>query len=257
MGNLFDQNGGSSAPVVALNLIYMRSVVYGLILGLIFPAISHAQNYHAIEGSPFAGSLGVANNPASILSTPYPWDITVFSTQVKNSTNAVVLHNWSLLSTGDTIGYKWKTGNFKRFIAFDFNIHLLNARIALDKKQAIAFGANFRGYGAVRTGRGNYSDSLQDMNQFFAINEGTVYNGSMTTSSWLELFATYSRTLIDDEAMRLGGLAAELLDILQRKIIQKLFGSHCPRFQKINGNSRVIFQKKSGIECTIFQKKSD
>jgi hypothetical protein len=181
----------------------MRSVVYGLLWGLIFPAVCLAQNYHAIEGSPFAGSLGVANNPASILSTPYPWDITVFSTQVKNSTNAVVLHNWSILKAGDTIGYQWKAGNFKRFIAFDFNIHILNARIALGKKQAIAFGANLRGYGAVRTGPANYNDSLQDMNQFFNINEGTVYNWSMTTSSWLELFATYSRTLIDDEARRL------------------------------------------------------
>jgi hypothetical protein len=181
----------------------MRSVVYGLLCGLIFPGICLAQNYHAIEGSPFAGSLGVANNPASILSTPYAWDVTVFSTQIKTSTNAVTLHNFSYLSPGDTIGYKWTGGNFKRFIAFDFNIHLLNARIALGRKQAIAFGANLRGYGAVRTGRANYNDSLQDMNQFFNINQNTVYDANMTSSTWLELFATYSRTIIDDNVRRL------------------------------------------------------
>lgn len=180
----------------------MRSVVYGLLCGLIFPGICLAQNYHAIEGSPFAGSLGVANNPASILSTPYPWDVTIFSLQEKNSSNAVVLHNLSLLHFTDTVEYQWKGGNFKRFIAFDYNVHLLNVRIALGKKQAIAFGANLRGYGAVRTGPANYNDSLQDMNQFFNINQNTNYNANMTSSSWLELFATYSRTIIDDEYRR-------------------------------------------------------
>jgi hypothetical protein len=28
------------------------------------------QNYHAVQGSSFAGSLGVSNNPASIVNTP-------------------------------------------------------------------------------------------------------------------------------------------------------------------------------------------
>lgn len=72
----------------------MRSVVYGLFWGLIFPAIGYSQNYHAVEGTPDAGSMGVANNPASILSTPYPWDVTIFSVQVKNTTNALVLHDF-------------------------------------------------------------------------------------------------------------------------------------------------------------------
>src|ERR1700754_966655 len=78
---------------------------------------SRAQDYHAIEGSPFAGSLGVANNPASILMTPYPWDITVFSLQLKTATNAVTFHNLSFLSLtkADTISYGFDGGNKKRF----------------------------------------------------------------------------------------------------------------------------------------------
>jgi hypothetical protein len=181
----------------------MRSVVYGLFWGLVFPAIGYSQNYHAVEGTPDAGSMGVANNPASILSTPYPWDVTLFSVQLKNTTNALVLHDFSLLPSKDTIGVTWNRGYIKRFAAFNYNIHLLNARIALGKMQAIAFGANLRGYGAVRTGPANYNDTLKDMNQFFNINEGTVYSGNMTSSSWLELFATYSRTVWDDEYRRI------------------------------------------------------
>jgi len=181
----------------------MRSVVYGILWILIFPGICIAQNYHAIEGSPYAGSLGVAANPASILSTPYAWDVTIFSTQAKYSTNAVTLYDFSLLSFGDTIGYRINGGRSKRFAAFDYNIHLLNARIALGKKQAIAFGANLRGYGAVRTDPVTYFDSMRNMNDFFNANGNTIYNAHMTSSSWLELSLTYSRTIIDDEYRRI------------------------------------------------------
>lgn len=181
----------------------MRSVVYGIFWSVFFPCICLAQGYHGIEGSPYAGSLGVANNPASILSAPYSWDLTLFSVQEKNSSNAVTLHNLSLLHFWDTVAYKWKPGYMKRFVTFDYNIHLLNARINLNKEQAIAFGANLKGYGSVRTGPVNYSDTLKDMNQFFSLNPFTTYDAKMTSSSWLELFFTYSRTLFDTEAGRL------------------------------------------------------
>jgi hypothetical protein len=181
----------------------MKSVVYGLFWGLIFPALGYSQNYHAVEGTPGAGSMGVANNPASILSTSYPWDITLFSLQLKNTTNALVLHDLSLIPSKDTIGISWNKGYIKRYASLNVNMHLLNARIALGKKQAIAFGADLRGYENALTGLTNYNDTLKDMNQFFNINEGTVYNASMTSSSWLELFATYSRSVWDDDYRRI------------------------------------------------------
>ena len=48
----------------------------GLICTLALECV--AQDYQGLQGSPYAGSLGVANNPASILSTPYSWDVTLF-----------------------------------------------------------------------------------------------------------------------------------------------------------------------------------
>jgi len=181
----------------------MRLGRAGIVLGLLFSISSQAQDYHAIEGSPFAGSLGVANNPASILMTPYPWDITVFSLQLKTSTNAVTFHNLSLLHPGDTTEYSFDGGNKRRFAAYNFNLHLLNVRLALSKKAAVAFGTNIRSYAAIRTGVANYNDSLQNMNQFFDINENTTYNANGVSSSWLEAFVTYSRTLWDNETSRL------------------------------------------------------
>jgi hypothetical protein len=173
-------------------------------LGMVFTIGAKAQDYQAVNGSPYAGSLGVADNPASILNTPWPWDITVFSTQLKNTTNAVTFSNYSYLSHGDTVGYRWVGGELKRYAAFNFDVHLLNVRLALGRRHAIAFGANLRGYGAARTGPVNYNDTLKNMNEFFNLNpDGTVYQARFVTSSWIELFGTYSTTLMDDAYGRL------------------------------------------------------
>jgi len=181
----------------------MRMKFRGLSLILICTLKGMAQDYQAVNGSPYAGAMGVGSNPASILNTPYPWDITIFSTQVKNTTNAITFADLSYLSHGDTIGYKWKNGPLKRYAAFNYDVHLLNVRIALGRKQAISFGANLRGYGAARTGLVNYNDTLQNMNQFFSINEGNKYQAQFVTSSWLELYGTYARTIWDDPVSRL------------------------------------------------------
>src|SRR5258708_19860135 len=124
----------------------MRLGWTGVLLGVLFSMNVRAQDYHAIEGSPFAGSLGVANNPASILMTPYPWDITVFSLQLKTATNAVTFHNLSLLSPGGNSQYIWDEGNKKGYANFNFNLHLLNFRLALTKKVALPFVPLIRTY---------------------------------------------------------------------------------------------------------------
>jgi hypothetical protein len=183
--------------------MYMKFVATGVFLFLICTLRSAAQGYQAINGSPYAGAMGVANNPASILGTPYPWDITVFSVQEKNTTNALTFTDFGYLFHGDTVGYKWKSGFLKRYAAVNYNVHLLNVRLNIGRNQAVSLGANLRGYVSARTGRANYNGTLQDMNQFFNINEGTTYEAQALTSSWLELYGTYSRTVYDDGNNRL------------------------------------------------------
>jgi hypothetical protein len=182
----------------------MRPAGVLLLLGFLICTVGRAQNYHAIEGSPFAGSIGIANNPASILDARDPWDLTILSAQVKNTTNVVTFHNVSLLSYPDTGTYTFTNGNIRRYAAFNTNVHLLNLRLAIGRKQAIAFGANLCGYGMAKSQAFNYNDTITNMNQFFSINgNNTTYNANMVTSTWIELFATYSRTLLDDESGRL------------------------------------------------------
>jgi hypothetical protein len=187
-----------------INARYMKLAATVLSIGLIFSLSSQAQDYHAIEGSPFAGAIGVANNPASLVNTPYPWDITLFSLQETNTTNALKFTDFGYL-TRDTIHYTWVNGRMARYAAFNFNVHLLNLRLALGRNQAICAGVNIRGYGSARTGPVNYNDTLKNMNEFFNINEGTVYNTAMVSSSWVEGFVNYGKTLLDNAYGRLNG----------------------------------------------------
>ncbi|HLK29723.1 MAG TPA: hypothetical protein VKT28_14190 [Puia sp.] len=163
-----------------------------------------AQNYHAVEGSSFAGSLGVGNNPASIVNTPFPWDIDIISLQLKSATNAFTIQNYSLISSAKNSKFVMNNGGDNRYADVNFNVNLLNARFALNRKQAFAFGANLRGYGRLKTAPFNYNDTLHNVNEFFSINDiANSYHGNFTGSSWLEGFLTYSQTILDDSRGRL------------------------------------------------------
>src|ERR1022692_3803871 len=162
------------------------------------------QDYHAVQGSSFAGSLGGSNNPASIVNTPYPWDVTLFAMQLKSASNAYTINDYSLISSAKNTYTQANNGDYARYADLNFNINLLNARIALNRKQAVAFGLNMRGYGSLKTGSYNYTDTLHNITQFLNLNpDNSVYNGTFNSSSWLEAFATYSQTIWDDNQQRL------------------------------------------------------
>jgi len=197
MVSRFNVNG-----ITKIKLMKIGSL--GVLIGLICTLEGNAQDYQAVKGSSYAGALTVSDNPASILSTPYPWDITIFSANLKNTTNAVTFNHLSYLHHQDTLAYNWTNGDLKRrYAAVNFNVHLLNFRIDLGRKQAISFGANLRGYAGANTGKFNYNDTLLNMNQFFNINQNTNFNGELVSSTWLELYGTYSKTLWDDDKGRL------------------------------------------------------
>ena len=64
------------------------------LLAIVIVSGAAAQNYHAVNGSPYAGSLGVHNNPASILMAPDKWDITLLGVQGKITTNTFTINNY-------------------------------------------------------------------------------------------------------------------------------------------------------------------
>ena len=145
----------------------MRSFkLYFVFAGILICTILKAQNYQAINGSSYAGSLGVGNNPATIVNVPYAWDITLFSMQMKQATNAIVVKNYSLLSTPTNVKVAVQPGEKNWFAYGTQDIHLFNTRINLSSKSAIAFGANIRNYFYVTGSKAKYLDSTKTLGEF-------------------------------------------------------------------------------------------
>jgi hypothetical protein len=179
-------------------MLFLRNFSVGLLL-LTGYGSAMAQNYQAIHGSSRAGgSLTVHNNPASIVHIPFGWDVTVFSLQEKHTTNAFVFNEASLLNVRN-LKVGSVNGDGKRFIAGNTDVHILNARIRLDSRQAIAFGVNFRSAFSVRTSRGNWQDTIQDLHSFLDINTNTLpFSATARATNWVEIFGSYGRTIVDN-----------------------------------------------------------
>jgi hypothetical protein len=162
-------------------------------------SVAGAQNYQAIHGSSQAGGLGAANNPASIVHVPFAWDITPFSVQAKQATNAFTIKGYSLLSVPKNVEVHANLGEMKRFLFANQDIHLFNGRIRLDPKQAIAFGANIRVYTHAKVTSFNWQDSIASLRSFIRINTQNVpLTGEVRSMAWAEIFGTYARTIRDD-----------------------------------------------------------
>lgn len=166
---------------------------------LLFFNFLSAQNYQAINGSPYAGSLAPSSNPASIVHVPFAWDITPFSVQVKQSTNAYTVKNFSLLSLPNNTEILSDNGTKKRFQFANQDIRLLNTRISLNSQAAIAFGATIRNYIYATTSKANFQDTIYSLADFMKINTDHLpLSAEAIGSSWAELYATYAQTIIDD-----------------------------------------------------------
>lgn len=184
-----------------------------LILILILSArLLHAQNYNAIHGSDYSGSLGVYNNPSSILSSPYRWDVTVVGFQFQTISNVIKGPNFPFSFFPNATFYM-ANGNFKRYADVTADLHLLNARFALTDNSAFAFGLNIRENTQVKSSSVHYTDSVKGPRSFLSLNE---QNGKLDLdvahSAWLELYGSYAKTIWDHETSRLnGGVTLKLM----------------------------------------------
>jgi hypothetical protein len=175
---------------------------YKNLLPLIFILLSYpliAQNYQAINGSRFAGSLAPTNNPAAIVHVPYGWDITPFAVQLKHSTNAFQINNYSLLSKPNNVTISAVNGVEKRFVFANQDIRLLNTRIRLNDKAAIAFGANIRNYAYLSSSNSNWQDTAYSLADYLKINlDHRPLSADAAGSTWAELYGSYAQTIFDD-----------------------------------------------------------
>lgn len=195
----------------------------------------YSQNYYAIQGSNYAGSLGIGNNPASIVNTPYKWDLDIFSVQAKNATNSATILNYSLFSNPNKSQYSFKEGDYRRFAYADFNINLLNARFALNRRQAFGVGINLRTYAHASSGPVNFIDTLKTTRDFFDLgNYNRKLYGDIVQSSWIEVFVTWAQTVWDYTDSRLNagitakitrGISGAYTNVLNGSVAQTFHGN--------------------------------
>ena len=166
-------------------------------------SIIHAQSYHAINGSPYAGAASMYTNPASTINSSYKWDLTLFSTQLTISNSSFVINNASLLHF-DSANAQFTNGGGNRYFHATFDVNLLNLRFKIDKKSAFGFGIRGRTYNHFKSMPLNYNDTIINLDNFLHLNTSTPYfEGYFTHAGWIETSFNYSRLLIDNDHEKL------------------------------------------------------
>ncbi len=179
-----------------MKLIYNPIRNFILAIFLIAAHSLQAQDYRAIHGSSYAGSLSVENNPSSIVHVPFAWDFTPLAFQFKQSTNAIFIKNASYLSSWKNAEVMSNNGTFKRSLFANQDMRILNARIRLNSTSAIAFGASMRSYLSAQTSSLNIQDTVVRVQEFMGINTGnTPVSVYARANMWTEIFGTYARTI--------------------------------------------------------------
>ena len=156
-----------------------------------------AQDYRAINGSSYAGSLGAANNPASIVHVPFAWDITPIALQFKQTTNSLIIDSLSFLPPWKNAMVRSTNGTFKRFVMANQDLRLLNVRIRLNSNSAIAFGISGRSYLSAKTSSINGQDTVGPLREFMGINLNNIpVSAEERSHEWAEVYGTYARTIV-------------------------------------------------------------
>ena len=186
--------------------------ILSFIIAILCSSMINAQGYQAIHGSPYAGVTGIYNNPAASIGSAYQWDLALFSTQLKMSTNFLYLKNFSL-SNQDSAYLTSKEGNYSRFFHANLDVNLFNFMYKIDNQHAFSFGLRARTYNHVKMFPFNYMDSVTTTNGFFITNQNTPFmQGFATHTGWLEADLNYSQVISENSNSRLtGGFTLQIM----------------------------------------------
>ena len=159
---------------------------------------SFGQQYQAVHGSNFAGSLGIMNNPASALSSPLPWDITLLGLQLKNSTNFFYIEKYDPSGKDPQLAAWIQNGEYKRRLNTQFNMNLLNTRIRTSNRSAISFGMNIRSASLGGSSTYNFIDTILLPNTFLKVNmNNQPLDAFLRSSTWAEAYGSLALNLAD------------------------------------------------------------
>lgn len=175
--------------------------------------LAKAQGYQAMHGSPYAGSTAVFNNPASPVHSAYKWDLTVFSSQFKMSSNSAYIKNFSLADQTNA-KITLKDGYGSRFMHTNMDMSVFNFLYKIDNRKAVNINFRARSYNHVKSFPFNFIDSsTTSFNRFLVANRNTAYLEAFTThSGWLEADLNYSQVLSETNDAKLsGGITIQIM----------------------------------------------
>ena len=224
------------------------SVSICLILSLPFSLLK-AQGYQALHGSAYTGSTAVFNNPASSVNSAYHWDLTLFSTQFKVSSNSPYIKNFSL-SNQDSAYLTMKENNSSRFLHANIDISLFNLLYKIDNRHAVNIGLRMRSYNHIKSLPFNYADTVNSLHSFLIANQNTPFiQGFITHSGWLEADLNYSQVLFENSYSKLsGGVTLQIMKGLSGAFLKLNKMSYLvsktatdTSFALVNGNGSVAY----------------
>ena len=212
---------GRKKPAKAANcfpVVSIVTVMKKLLPVFIFVALSlplpflKAQGYQALHGSAFTGSTAVFNNPAASVHSAYKWDLSLFSLQLKMSSNSPYLKNFSL-SNQDSAYLTMRNDVSSKFIHATADLSLFNFLYKIDNRSAFNFGIRLRSYSHIKTLPFHYTDSINSIHSFLIANQNAPYvQGFVTQSSWMEADLNYSQVLIENNNSTLsGGITLQIM----------------------------------------------
>jgi hypothetical protein len=189
-----------------------------LSLALLFSSVQlTGQGYQALHGSAYTGSTAVFNNPASSVNSVHKWDLTLFSTQLKLTTNSAYLS-----ATNGTRELKLKDDVSSKFIHANADLSLFNFLYRIDDKSAFNFGIRGRTYLHTKTAPFRFTDSISSLHNFLIANNNRPFlEGFATQTGWLEADLNYSKILFEDSHSRLsGGLTLQIMKALSGAFVK-------------------------------------
>lgn len=171
----------------------MRQLLFLLLLtSLLSTGTLFSQSYHATHGSPFAGSIGRYNNPASPVLGAYAWEVAPIGVQLSVASNNLYV---------DTTKIRVRPGLLQHYVHGNLDIGLMNFMVKGSPRMAISAGIRARTYNHYRTQPANIVDTTTSLFSFLQDNRLTPnIGGQILHQGWLQGDINLSRILFSNSS---------------------------------------------------------
>jgi|694.fasta_scaffold00853_39 hypothetical protein len=171
----------------------IRPQLFLLLLTCLFSSGNvFSQSYHATHGTPFAGSIGRFNNPASPVLGAYNWEVAPLGIQLSLASNNLYL---------DTTKIRVRPGLLNHYVHGNLDIGLMNFMVKVSPRMAISAGIRARTFNHYSTQPVNIVDTTTSLFSFLQDNRTTPnIGGNILHQGWLQGDLNLSRIMFSNSS---------------------------------------------------------